>query len=88
MAISRTRPVAIARVANGAIEAYAENIPHGAGRDAIQKLYRGQQSLAGGAKLEDRVQFAFGAEFVEVRVNARTREIRCPRAIGAFAAGR
>ncbi len=79
---------AIARAANGAIEAYAENIPHGAGQNAIQKLYRGQQSLAGGARLEDRVQFAFGAEFVEVRVNARTREIRCPRAIGAFAAGR
>ena len=32
--------------------------------------------------------FAFGAEFVEVRVNARTREIRVPRIVGAFAAGR
>ena len=32
--------------------------------------------------------FAFGAEFVEVRVNARTREIRVPRLVGAFAAGR
>lgn len=31
--------------------------------------------------------FSFGAEFVEVRINARTREIRVPRAVGAFAGG-
>jgi len=79
---------AIARVSNGAIEAYAENIPHGAPPDGIQRLYRGTSSLAGGAKLKDRIQFAFGAEFVEVRVHALTREIRCPRIVGAFAAGR
>jgi xanthine dehydrogenase YagR molybdenum-binding subunit len=79
---------ALLRTANGAIEAYAENLPHGVAPDAIQKLYRGHQSLAGGANLKDRVQFAFGAEFVEVRVNALTREIRCPRVVGAFAAGR
>jgi xanthine dehydrogenase YagR molybdenum-binding subunit len=36
----------------------------------------------------NRIQFAFGAEFVEVRVHRRTREIRCPRIVGAFAAGR
>jgi xanthine dehydrogenase YagR molybdenum-binding subunit len=29
-----------------------------------------------------------GAEFVEVRINAATREIRVPRMVGAFAAGR
>jgi xanthine dehydrogenase YagR molybdenum-binding subunit len=79
---------AIRRVSNGAIEAYAENIPYGAKPDGIEKLYRGLQGLAGGAKLEDRIQFAFGAEFVELRVNLRTREIRCPRVVGAFAAGR
>jgi xanthine dehydrogenase YagR molybdenum-binding subunit len=32
--------------------------------------------------------YALGAEFVEVRVHARTREIRVPRIVGAFAAGR
>ena len=79
---------AIRRVSNGAIEAYAENIPHGIKPDAMAKLYRGQQSLAGGAELEDRVQFTFGAEFVELRIHARTREIRCPRMVGAFAAGK
>ena len=80
--------MAMRRVANGAIEAYAENVPHGAKPDAIEKLYQGTQGLAGGAKLEDRIQFAFGAEFVELRVHRLTREIRCPRVLGAFAAGR
>jgi xanthine dehydrogenase YagR molybdenum-binding subunit len=79
--------IAIRRVSNGAIEAYAENIPHGVQPDAMAKLYRGQQTLAGGANLEDRIQFAFGAEFVELRIHARTREVRCPRLVGAFAAG-
>jgi xanthine dehydrogenase YagR molybdenum-binding subunit len=32
--------------------------------------------------------FAFGAQFVEVRIHALTREIRVPRMVGAFAAGR
>jgi len=86
----RTEPLeaAIRRAASGAIEAYAENLPHGVAADAMEKLYRGIPTLAGGAKLKDRIQFAFGAEFVEVRVNLRTREIRCPRIVGAFAAGR
>lgn len=34
------------------------------------------------------MMYAFGAEFVEVRIHARTREIRVPRIVGAFAAGR
>jgi xanthine dehydrogenase YagR molybdenum-binding subunit len=78
----------INRAANGAIESYAENLPHGAPEDGIQKLYRGSPGITGGAKLKDRIQFAFGAEFVEVRVHALTGEIRCPRVVGAFAAGR
>ena len=78
---------AVRRAANGAIEVYAENLPHDVPADGLRKLYRGVQSLAGGAKMTDRVQFAFGAEFVEVRINRLTREIRCPRLVGAFAAG-
>ena len=38
--------------------------------------------------MKDRVQFAFGAQFVEVRIHGRTREIRVPRIVGAFASGR
>jgi xanthine dehydrogenase YagR molybdenum-binding subunit len=35
----------------------------------------------------ENVMISFGAEFVEVRVHARTKEIRVPRITGAFAAG-
>ncbi len=38
--------------------------------------------------MKDKIAYAFGAEFVEVRVNRFTHEIRCPRLVGAFAAGR
>ncbi len=72
----------------GAVEEYAEWVPHGAKPGALQALYKGSASPIGGAKLEDRMQFAFGAEFAEVRVHARTKEIRVPRIVGAFAAGR
>ncbi len=72
--------------ANGAIEAYAENTPAGAPEDGIKKLYHGQPSFVGGASGKTDIRsFAFGAQFVEVRVHARTGEIRVPRATGAFA---
>ncbi len=79
---------AVRRLSGGAIEAYAENLPQGSKPDGLQKLYKGEQALIGGAKLKDRIAFAFGAEFVEVRVHKLTREIRTPRIVGAFAAGR
>ncbi|HSU98683.1 MAG TPA: xanthine dehydrogenase family protein molybdopterin-binding subunit, partial [Roseiarcus sp.] len=72
----------------GALEDYAESIPHGVARDGVQALYRGAATPMGGARMKDRIQFAFGAQFVEVRVHARTREIRTPRMVGAFASGR
>ena len=85
---SQTLSDAITHASNGAIEAYAENIPHGAPPAGMRMLYKGVPALVGGAKMKDRIQFAFGAQFVEVRINARTREIRVPRMVGAFAAGR
>ena len=87
----RSEPLdkAIARVSNGgAVEAYAENIPHGAPPTGIQSLYKGVPTITGGARLKDRIQFAFGASFVEVRVHARTGEVRVPRLVGAYAFGR
>ena len=86
----RSEPLdrALGRVGHGALEAYAENVPHGVPPDAVKGLYRGKPALAGGAKMKDRIQFAFGAQFVEVRVHARTCEVRVPRAVGAFAGGR
>ncbi|HEY3800942.1 MAG TPA: xanthine dehydrogenase family protein molybdopterin-binding subunit [Caulobacteraceae bacterium] len=83
---SETLARAVAR-AGGAIEVYAENVPHGVPQNAAQGLYKGKAALAGGAKMKDRIQFAFGAQFVEIRVHALTAEVRCPRAVGAFAAG-
>jgi xanthine dehydrogenase YagR molybdenum-binding subunit len=71
----------------GAIEEYAEFLPPGAKPDAIQKLYGGQPFLGGGSKGR-KLMYALGAEFIEVRVHALTREIRVPRMVGAFAAGR
>jgi xanthine dehydrogenase YagR molybdenum-binding subunit len=75
------------RLGVGAIEEYAEFIPPGVPPDAVQKLYAGTASMMGGHQAA-RLMYAMGAEFVEVRINARTREIRLPRIVGAFAAGR
>jgi xanthine dehydrogenase YagR molybdenum-binding subunit len=79
---------AAARLGQGVIEIYAENNPANDKPDAPAKLYQGHAVLIGGAQLKDRVQFAFGAQFVEVRVHSRTGEVRVPRAVGAFAFGR
>jgi xanthine dehydrogenase YagR molybdenum-binding subunit len=72
----------------GALEEYAESVPHGVAKDGVQALYKGAAQPMGGARLQDRIQFAFGAQFVEVRIHSRTREIRVPRMVGAFASGR
>src|SRR5437763_2408455 len=71
----------------GAIEEYAEFIPRSGKPDGLTQLYAGQVSMTGGPT-GDKLMYAFGAEFVEVRINALTREIRVPRIVGAFAAGR
>jgi xanthine dehydrogenase YagR molybdenum-binding subunit len=71
----------------GAIEEYAEYLPPGAKPDAIRNLYEGKPFLGGGSRGE-KLMYALGAEFVEVRVHRLTREIRVPRIVGAFAAGR
>ncbi len=79
---------AIRRISGGALEAYAENVPEGAPEDAMAKLYQGQNPIVRGQKRHDVTAFAYGAQFVEVRVHRRTCEIRAPRLVGAFAAGR
>ena len=78
---------AMMRASPGAVEVYAENIPHGAPPQGMQMLYKGVPSIVGGERLKDRIQFAFGAQFVEVHVHARTREVRVARLVGAYAAG-
>ena len=75
------------RLGVGAIEEYAEYLPPGGKPDTIKNLYAGTPFLTGGSK-GGKLMYATGAEFVEVRVHALTREIRVPRVVGAFAAGR
>ena len=75
------------RLGVGAFEEYAEYLPPGGKPDSIKNLYVGTPFLTGGSK-GDKLMYATGAEFVEVRVHALTREIRVPRIVGAFAAGR
>ncbi len=71
----------------GRLEVYVENIPKGAPPDGVDKLWKGQMAMARGSSLKTELRYSFGAQFVEVRVNAATREVRVPRAVGAFAAG-
>jgi len=63
--------------------------PHGAPPVVGPALVaRGVPVMVGGSHMKDRLQFAFGAQFVEVRVDRDTGAIRVPRMVGAFAAGR
>ncbi len=83
------------RLGVSTLEEYAEFIPPAAKPNVvtelftnpIKQLYEGIPTLVGGSKGE-KLMYATGAEFVEVRVHALTREIRVPRIVGAFAAGR
>jgi xanthine dehydrogenase YagR molybdenum-binding subunit len=43
--------------------------------------------MVGGPEMSDKIAYAFGAEFIEVRINRWTHEIRVPRLLRAFAAG-
>jgi len=70
------------------VEEYGEWKPQGAPKDALEALHKGLVRMVGGPELGDKIAYAFGAEFVEVKVNRFTHEIRVPRLLGAFAAGR
>ena len=69
------------------LEVYAENVPEGLPPDAMAGLYKGQPTMARGSSRKDFTTYAFGAQFVEVRVHSRTGEVRAPRIVSAFAAG-
>jgi xanthine dehydrogenase YagR molybdenum-binding subunit len=71
----------------GVVEVHAENLPEGLEPDALAGLYQGKMSMSRGTGRKDVTAFAFGAHLVEVRVHARTCEIRTPRIVSAFAAG-
>ena len=75
------------RLGVGVLEEYTEWVPRELTTDAIRTLYNRSVPMVR-ATTKNRIAFAFGAEFVEVRIHAQTREIRVPRVVGAFAAGR
>jgi xanthine dehydrogenase YagR molybdenum-binding subunit len=75
------------RLGVSAIEEYAEFVPEGLEPEAVKGLYAGKGAMTGGPHGK-KMMYAMGAEFVEVRVHSLTREIRVPRIVGAFAAGR
>ncbi len=71
----------------GLLEVHAEHVPAGLPAGAMAGLYQGKVSMSRGGGRKDVAAFSFGAHFVEVRVHARTREVRVPRVVSAFAAG-
>jgi xanthine dehydrogenase YagR molybdenum-binding subunit len=75
------------RLGSGVIEQYTEFRPDGASLEAVSNLYKGKMEMVSGEKGE-MMKYAFGAEFVEVHIHRRTREIRVPRIVGALAGGR
>ena len=81
-------PAALKRLGQSSIEEYAEYIPDLLKQSKGSGTIRDDAVRIVGGAAEQYAAFAFGAEFVEVRVNRFTREIRVPRIVGAFAAGR
>ncbi len=75
------------RLGMSTIEEYSEFVPDGLEPDAVADLYAGKLTMTGGPHGK-KVMYAMGAELVEVHVHSQTCEIRVPRIVGAFAAGR
>ena len=87
------RAAAFARLGVGEVSELGEFLPPGKKAEVLGKLRKGQVPFASQARGDESkdgkpLMFAFGAEFVEVRVHRLTREVRVPRMTGAFAAGR
>ena len=84
---------AFARLGLDEISELGDFLPPGTGPEVLDTLSKGQVPFANQARGDESkggkpLMFAFGAEFVEVRIHRLTREIRVPRMTGAFAAGR
>ena len=83
---SETLADAFKRLDRNSIEELGEFIPKTAKPGDLAATQKGEARISGGPE-KTTTMFAFGAVFVEVRVHARTREIRVPRIVGAFAGG-
>lgn len=82
--------VALRRVSRGKpLVRKTTNTPHGAPPVIGPMLVRkGIALMVGGAGMKDRIQFAQGAHFVEVRISRSTGTICVSRMVGVFAGGR
>jgi xanthine dehydrogenase YagR molybdenum-binding subunit len=86
---AKSLDAAFRRLRTNRIVRYAVWLPFGLDSDARRGLHVGEFNVvSGNDPSRGALTFAFGAEFVEVRVHAMTCEIRVPRIVGAFAAGR
>ena len=75
------------------ISEIGEYVPPGRKPEVLDMLRKGQVPFKNEARGDESkdgkpLMYAFGAQFVEVRIHRLTREIRVPRITGAFAAGR
>ncbi len=87
------RQAAFAKLGLTEITELGEFVPPGKKPEVLDKLRKGQVPFASQARGDESkdgkpLMFAFGAQFVEVRIHRLTHEIRVPRMTGAFAAGR
>ncbi|MEN2977754.1 xanthine dehydrogenase family protein molybdopterin-binding subunit (plasmid) [Tistrella bauzanensis] len=78
---------AMAAAGIAAIDHLGEFVPDGMTPDAVDKLRQGGTPMRGGGS-GDMARYAMGAVFAEIRIHRRTLDIRVPRMVGAFAAGR
>ncbi|MGU3361565.1 xanthine dehydrogenase family protein molybdopterin-binding subunit [Methylobacterium sp. M6A4_1b] len=85
----RTCPlgIVVAGLDPAGIETVAAFTPEGSGPEALEAIGSGRMALGTGAGGRV-VSWAFGAQFARVLVHEETGEIRVPRLLGAFAAGR
>jgi xanthine dehydrogenase YagR molybdenum-binding subunit len=74
------------RLGTGSVEGLGEFVPKDAAPGDLAASQKGEAKIVGGAGKAS-TMFSFGAVFIEVRVHERTREIRVPRVVGAFAGG-
>ena len=92
MPAGQERAAAFTRLGVSQLSELGEFLPPGKKPEILHKLRKGQVPFASQARGDESkdgkpLMFAFGAEFVEVRIHRLTREIRVPRMTGAFAAG-
>ncbi len=83
---SESLRTAIARL-GGMVEVTSSYVPAEMAPGALDRLKFGVPALSGGVGAMH-TMFSFGAQFIEVRVHRLTHEVRVPRAVGIFAAGR